>query len=193
MIVADRVGIPVEKITVIKGDTDQVARGSGTYGSKSTQIGGAAAAQASEDVVERAKRLAAEELEANPRTWCSTSRRAAFHVTGGPEPALSWSDLAGRLQSKGLLQELSAEADFTASQPTFPVRSARRGRRGRHRDRRGCAAADCSCRRCRSDHQSARRRRPGSRRRRSRHRPSPVRRADLRPGRQSAELEPRHL
>ena len=120
MIVADRVGIPVEKITVIKGDTDQVARGSGTYGSKSTQIGGAAAAQASEDVVERAKRLAAEELEANPEDMVLDLEKGRFHVTGAPEPALSWSDLAGRLQSKGLLQELSAEADFTASQPTFP-------------------------------------------------------------------------
>ena len=120
MIVADRVGIPVEKITVIKGDTDEVARGSGTYGSKSTQIGGAAAAQASEDVVEKAKRLAAEELEANPEDMVLDLDKGRFHVTGAPEPALSWSDLAGRLQSKGLLQELSAEADFTASQPTFP-------------------------------------------------------------------------
>src|SRR5581483_11261088 len=65
-IVAARTGIPVEKITVIKGDTDVVPRGTGTYGSKSTQIGGAAAGQASEAVVERAKQLAAEALEANP-------------------------------------------------------------------------------------------------------------------------------
>ena len=51
---------------MIKGDTDAVARGTGTYGSKSTQIGGVAASQASEEVVEQAKRLAAEELEASP-------------------------------------------------------------------------------------------------------------------------------
>ena len=65
-IAADRLGIPIEKITVVKGDTDAVARGTGTYGSKSTQIGGVAAGQASEEVVEHAKRLAAEELEASP-------------------------------------------------------------------------------------------------------------------------------
>ena len=65
-IASDRLGLPIEKITVVKGDTDAVARGTGTYGSKSTQIGGAAAGQASEEVVEQAKRLAAEELEASP-------------------------------------------------------------------------------------------------------------------------------
>jgi len=120
MIVADRLGIPVEKITVIKGDTDQVARGTGTYGSKSTQIGGAAAAQASEDVVAAAKRLAADELEANPEDMVLDLERGQFHVTGAPEPALSWSDLASRLETKGLLEELAKEADFTAAQPTFP-------------------------------------------------------------------------
>ncbi|MGZ4234444.1 MAG: xanthine dehydrogenase family protein molybdopterin-binding subunit, partial [Solirubrobacteraceae bacterium] len=120
MIVADRLGIPVEQITVIKGDTDQVARGTGTYGSKSTQIGGAAAAKASEEVVEHAKRLAAEELEANPEDMVLDLDKGHFHVTGAPEPALSWSDLASRLEPKGLLKELSAEADFTAAQPTFP-------------------------------------------------------------------------
>ena len=65
-IAADRLGIPVEKITVLKGDTDVVPRGTGTYGSKSTQIGGVAAGQASEEVVEIGKRLAADELEASP-------------------------------------------------------------------------------------------------------------------------------
>ena len=39
-------GMPIEKIAVLKGDTDEVARGTGTYGSKSTQIGGAAADKA---------------------------------------------------------------------------------------------------------------------------------------------------
>ena len=60
MIVAERLGLPVEKVTVEKGDTDEIARGTGTYGSKSTQIGGAAARLAAEDVLERAKQLVAD-------------------------------------------------------------------------------------------------------------------------------------
>ena len=119
-IVSDRLGIPVEKITVTKGDTDIVPRGTGTYGSKSTQIGGVAAQKASEEVVEAAKRLAAAELEAAPEDMELDVERGRFHVTGAPEPALSWGDLALRLDSEGRLGELSAEVDFQAAQPTFP-------------------------------------------------------------------------
>ena len=119
-IVSDRVGIPVEQITVLKGDTDTIPRGTGTYGSKSTQIGGAAASQASDDLVERAKQLAAEELEASPEDMAFDPASAEFHVAGSPQPALGWADLAGRLNDQGRLGELSAEVDFTAAQPTFP-------------------------------------------------------------------------
>src|SRR5262249_22299757 len=39
-VVADRLGMELDKVTVHAGDTDEVARGGGTYGSKSLQIGG---------------------------------------------------------------------------------------------------------------------------------------------------------
>jgi carbon-monoxide dehydrogenase large subunit len=119
-IVAERLGLPIEKITVTKGDTDVVPRGTGTYGSKSTQIGGVAAGQASEEVVETGKRLAAAELEAAVEDMVLDVDHGRFHVTGAPEPALSWGDLASRLDSEGRLGELSAEVDFQAAQPTFP-------------------------------------------------------------------------
>jgi carbon-monoxide dehydrogenase large subunit len=120
MIASERLGIPIEKITVLKGDTDVVARGTGTYGSKSTQIGGVAAGKASEEVVEIAKRLAAEELEASLEDMVLDLDAGRFHVAGSPQAALSWSDLAGRLEGQDRLKELSAEVDFTAAQPTFP-------------------------------------------------------------------------
>ena len=82
MIASERLGIPVEKITVVKGDTDVVARGTGTYGSKSTQIGGVAAGQASEAVVEIAKRLAADELEASAEDMVLDLDLGHFHVAG---------------------------------------------------------------------------------------------------------------
>jgi carbon-monoxide dehydrogenase large subunit len=88
-IVAERLGLALDKVTVLKGDTDLVARGSGTYGSKSTQIGGAAAQQASEEVVERAKRLVAQELEASPEDMVLDLERGRFHVTGAPQVALT--------------------------------------------------------------------------------------------------------
>ncbi|HEX4283032.1 MAG TPA: xanthine dehydrogenase family protein molybdopterin-binding subunit [Solirubrobacteraceae bacterium] len=119
-IASERLGIPIEKITVSKGDTDVVPRGTGTYGSKSTQIGGVAAGKASEEVVEIGKRLAAAELEAAPEDMELDVEQGRFHVTGAPSPSLSWGDLAGRLDSEGRLGELSAEVDFQAAQPTFP-------------------------------------------------------------------------
>jgi carbon-monoxide dehydrogenase large subunit len=119
-IASERLGIPVERITVLKGDTDRVARGGGTYGSKSTQIGGAAANQASEEVVERAKRIAADELEANPDDMVLDLESGAFHVVGSPEPALGWGELASRLQAQDRLTELAAEVDFQPAAPTFP-------------------------------------------------------------------------
>jgi carbon-monoxide dehydrogenase large subunit len=119
-IVSQRTGLDLEKIQVIAGDTDRVPRGTGTYGSKSTQIGGAAAGQASEILVERAKQLAADALEASPEDMVLNLDSGTFHVTGAPEPALAWAELADRLQSDGRLAELSAEADFKPEQPTFP-------------------------------------------------------------------------
>ena len=119
-IVAERLGLPIEKVKVTKGDTDIVPRGTGTYGSKSTQIGGVAAAQASEEVVEKGKRLAAAELEANPEDMILNVEQGHFHVAGAPQPAISWGELASRLEGQDRLSELSAEVDFQASQPTFP-------------------------------------------------------------------------
>ncbi|MBO0705310.1 MAG: xanthine dehydrogenase family protein, partial [Candidatus Dormibacteraeota bacterium] len=119
-IVSERLGLPLERITVHKGDTDVVPRGTGTYGSKSTQIGGAAAADASSELVALAKRLAAAELEASPEDMVFDVREARFHVTGAPQPALSWQELAQRLDARGRLDELETEVDFTAPQPTFP-------------------------------------------------------------------------
>jgi carbon-monoxide dehydrogenase large subunit len=119
-IAAGELGLPVERITVVKGDTARVARGTGTYGSKSTQIGGAAARQASEELVDRAKELAAELLEADPRDMVLELGAGTFHVAGAPSPSMDWSQLAGRLSSAGRLAELSVETDFTPPQPTFP-------------------------------------------------------------------------
>ena len=120
MIVADRLGLPVESVRVIKGDTDEVRQGSGTYGSKSTQIGGVAAGAAAGVVVEQALVLAAEQLEASSDDIVLDPDAGGFHVAGSPTPVLTWAELATRLQSEGRLAELQAEEIFTAGAPTFP-------------------------------------------------------------------------
>ena len=120
MIVADRLGLPVEAVSVVKGDTDVVPQGAGTYGSKSTQIGGVAAGAAAQVVAEQARALAAEHLEANVDDVVLDMDAGGFHVLGSPTPTLSWKELAAGLHEQGRLGELSAEEVFKAGAPTFP-------------------------------------------------------------------------
>ncbi len=119
MLAAERLGLPVELVTVIKGDTDEVPTGAGTFGSKSTQIGGVAGRLAADAVVEQAKALAADYLEASAADMVLDLDTGRFHVTGAPEPALGWADLASRAAVDGRLGELKVSHEFQAP-PSFP-------------------------------------------------------------------------
>ena len=63
-IVADRLGIPVETVTVFEGDTDQTPYGTGTFGSRSISVGGSAIHRATERILDKARAVAAYVLEA---------------------------------------------------------------------------------------------------------------------------------
>ena len=119
MIAADRLGLPIERITVLKGDTDDVPRGTGTFGSKSTQIGGMAARGAADEVVVHAKVLVGDYLEASTADIVLDVGLGRFHVAGTPQPGLSWAELAERAAADSRLDELKAQHDFKAP-PTFP-------------------------------------------------------------------------
>ncbi len=63
-ILCDRLGIPPEDIEVVQGDTDRVSWGSGTGGSRSVPVGGAALAESATRVIAKASAIAADLLEA---------------------------------------------------------------------------------------------------------------------------------
>lgn len=62
--VADKLGIPMDDVDIIHGDTDQVAFGMGTYGSRSLAVGGSAIIKSVEKVLEKGAKIAAHKLEA---------------------------------------------------------------------------------------------------------------------------------
>ncbi len=64
-IVADKFGIPMEDVELIHGDSDTVAFGMGTYGSRSLAVGGSAIMKSIDKILEKGAKIAAHKLEAN--------------------------------------------------------------------------------------------------------------------------------
>jgi carbon-monoxide dehydrogenase large subunit len=63
-LVADRLGIPIESIEIVHGDTAKIPYGMGTYGSRSLAVGGSAIVKAMDKVVAKGRKIAAHLLEA---------------------------------------------------------------------------------------------------------------------------------
>jgi carbon-monoxide dehydrogenase large subunit len=119
MLVAEQLGVPIEDIEVIHGDTDIVPRGAGTMASRSLQIGGAAVNQAAVDVVEKAKDLAADLFEADREDIELDKSSGSFHVVGTPAVSKSWGELAKAAVAKDG-NPLFAEVDLASPGPTYP-------------------------------------------------------------------------
>ena len=64
-IVADKFGIAMEDVEIIHGDSESVAFGMGTYGSRSLAVGGSAIMKGIEKVIEKGAKIAAHKLEAS--------------------------------------------------------------------------------------------------------------------------------
>ncbi len=64
-LVADRLGIAMEDVEIIHGDSDSVAFGMGTYGSRSLAVGGSAIVKSIDKIIEKGKKIAAHKLEAS--------------------------------------------------------------------------------------------------------------------------------
>ncbi|MGL4494678.1 MAG: xanthine dehydrogenase family protein molybdopterin-binding subunit, partial [Beijerinckiaceae bacterium] len=64
-LVSDRLGIPLDNVAIIHGDTDKVQMGMGTYGSRSGAVGMSAIAKALDKVIAKGKKVASHVLEAS--------------------------------------------------------------------------------------------------------------------------------
>jgi carbon-monoxide dehydrogenase large subunit len=116
MIVADRLGIPIEKIRYVQSDTAKVRSGGGTGGSRSLQLGGSAVAAAATAVRAQAVELAANMLEAAPEDIEVTDD--GLRVSGVASATLGWAELAAEATTRE--QTLRADLDVPQDGATFP-------------------------------------------------------------------------
>ncbi|AMN43963.1 xanthine dehydrogenase family protein molybdopterin-binding subunit [Rhodoplanes sp. Z2-YC6860] len=65
-IAADRLGLPIDDIQLVEGDTDRIPFGNGTWGARSLSVGGTAIYRAADKVIVKATRFAAHMMECAP-------------------------------------------------------------------------------------------------------------------------------
>lgn len=118
MLVSDQLGIPIENIRLVHNDTSEVPSGFGTGGSRSLQVGGNAVRAAAVEVLDRAKQLAAEKLEANVDDIVVTDG-PGLGVAGVPGQSMGWDELAGLAKQDGG-EPLQYAGMYQAAGPSFP-------------------------------------------------------------------------
>ncbi|MBN9107639.1 MAG: carbon-monoxide dehydrogenase large subunit [Pseudonocardia sp.] len=129
-IVSHELGLPVDAVEVIQGDTDNTPFGLGTYGSRSTPVSGAAASVAAGKVREQARQVAAVLLEvaADDLRWdvgTGTADGGSFSVAGVPGVSVSLREIAmaahgGLDLPDGVEGQLAASTVYNPPNLTFP-------------------------------------------------------------------------
>ncbi len=122
-IVADELGVAYEDVDIKWGDTANTPFGYGTYGSRSLAVGGVALKKSLDKIKEKAKRLAAHLLEANPDDMVFENGKA--FVQGSPDNAKGIAELAaaaavGANLPEGMEPFLDATSYYDPPNCTFP-------------------------------------------------------------------------
>jgi carbon-monoxide dehydrogenase large subunit len=112
-IVAERLGVPPEAVTVIQGDTAIVKTGGGSGGSRSLQVGGSAVLAGANATVEAGRKLAAGALEAAEG---DIEFRAGRFLIGGTDRGIGLFELAAKQPGA----KLAVSASETAKDQTWP-------------------------------------------------------------------------
>jgi aerobic carbon-monoxide dehydrogenase large subunit len=119
----DWLGLAPETVRVVQGDTDKVAYGRGSFGSRSMTVGGSALRIATNEIIDRGKRIAAHLLEADVRDLAF--ERGKFIVTG-TDRAIALGEVAKASYAYGnrlpaeLASGLEGVGYWTASPQNYP-------------------------------------------------------------------------
>jgi carbon-monoxide dehydrogenase large subunit len=121
-IIATELGLPASDIVVEEGDTDKAPYGAGTWGSRSTPVAGAAAAQAARKIRDKARKIAAHLLEVGEGDLDWEIDR--FRVKGNPSQAKTMKEICliahtGNIPP-GMEQGLNAVSYYDPPNLTYP-------------------------------------------------------------------------
>jgi carbon-monoxide dehydrogenase large subunit len=115
MIVADRLGVAMDDVEVVHGDTDIVPSTSVTGGSRSLQLAGSSVLDAAGRMAELALPVAADLLEAAVADVVLDEAAGAFHVAGTPSRTVTWAQVAAAATTP-----LSALNEWKQERETYP-------------------------------------------------------------------------
>ena len=113
-IVAEKLNMPIEKIVMRQGDTDDLEDGEGTGGSRSIPLGGVSASRAGEALAEKIRRIAADELEASP-VDIELHEGSARIV--GTDRSMSFAEIAKAAKQP---EDLQGMGEFVQDEATYP-------------------------------------------------------------------------
>ncbi|HVB63275.1 MAG TPA: molybdopterin cofactor-binding domain-containing protein [Nitrolancea sp.] len=91
-LVNSELGVPIDDVEIIHGDTDRIPFGWGTYGSRSTAVGGSALVIASRKIRDKMIKIGAHLLEVSPDEVIFD--QGNVHVKGAPDQVKSFGDIA---------------------------------------------------------------------------------------------------
>ncbi|MDO6964815.1 xanthine dehydrogenase family protein molybdopterin-binding subunit [Rhizobium alvei] len=122
-LVAERLGVPIENVNIVHGDTDKVQMGMGTYGSRSGAVGMSAIVKAIDKVEAKAKKIAAHLMEADESDIVIENGEL---VVAGTDKKLPWFQVALAAYTAhnlpaGMEPGLKESAFYDPSNFTFPA------------------------------------------------------------------------
>jgi len=113
-LVGEKLGLGIDDVDVRQGDTDELAKGGGTGGSRSIPLGGVSASRAGEDLAVKIRRLAANELEASAEDIELADGMARIV---GTDRALDFAAIARAAKKP---DDLKGYGDFVQDEATYP-------------------------------------------------------------------------
>lgn len=114
-IVANALGVPYDDIEIREGDTAETSEGQGTAGSRAMAVGGSAIRESADEVIEKARHIAANALESAEQDI--TFEDGTFSIRGAPDRSLTIQEVAAEA---GMDPGLEATSYYDPPNYTFP-------------------------------------------------------------------------